>query len=164
LDYLRLVALDRSTTKPHLWVGIFESLAAGEPVPEAAITLSCCLRDIPQIEDQPEPDRAEIARLNDECRRNLRWQPNFRLMMTSGVSRLPHKDIDAILDAVVAASEFSEDNDPWGEHDFGSIDTTFATIFWKFSYCDLLLEHHSPNSADPAVTIRVLTIMLAEEY
>ena len=60
--------------------------------------------------------------------------------------------------------DFSEDNDPWGEHDFGSFEHNGRTINWKIDYYDLALRFHSPDAADPAVTRRVLTIMLAEEY
>ncbi len=39
-----------------------------------------------------------------------------------------------------------------------------APIMFKIDYYDKDLNFHSPNPADPAVTERVLTIMLAEEY
>ena len=38
------------------------------------------------------------------------------------------------------------------------------TIFFKIDYYDRTLTHHSPDPADPAVTERVITIMLADEY
>jgi len=37
-------------------------------------------------------------------------------------------------------------------------------ILFKISYYDRSLIGHSPDHADPSVTTRVLTIMLAEEY
>ena len=38
------------------------------------------------------------------------------------------------------------------------------TIFFKIDYFDKALASHSPDPADPSVTERVITIMLAEEY
>ena len=38
------------------------------------------------------------------------------------------------------------------------------TIFFKIDYYDRTLTCHSPDPADPAVTERVITIMLADEY
>jgi len=55
-------------------------------------------------------------------------------------------------------------NDPWGEHDFGAIDLEGQKLFWKIDPYDLDLQAHSQNAANPAVTHRVLTLMLASEY
>ena len=59
---------------------------------------------------------------------------------------------------------FTPDNDPYGEHNFGSITLEDTTFFWKIDYYDLDLHMHSPDPSDETVTARVLTIMLAEEY
>ena len=36
--------------------------------------------------------------------------------------------------------------------------------YWKINYYDRNLEFHSPDLADPEVTMRVLTIMRVDEY
>jgi hypothetical protein len=60
--------------------------------------------------------------------------------------------------------KFDEDNDPHCEHDFGLIEDGDVRCFWKIDYYDLDMELMSPDPADPFVTTRVLTVMLAEEY
>ena len=37
-------------------------------------------------------------------------------------------------------------------------------IFWKIDYYDNDMKYHSPDKTNPDKTIRVLTIMKAEEY
>jgi hypothetical protein len=63
-----------------------------------------------------------------------------------------------------AGENFSENNDPHHEHDFGSVDEAGVRCFFKIDYYDRKTEFGSPDPADPAVTTRVMTIMLAEEY
>lgn len=83
-------------------------------------------------------------------------------MITRGVQTVD--DVPSVLDQLRRYSAFTPDNDPYGEHGFGSIHHARQTVFWKFDYLDLDLTMHSPDPSDPAVTTRVLTIMLAEEY
>ncbi len=61
-------------------------------------------------------------------------------------------------------SSFTKDNDPYGEHDFGSFTVDGEKVFWKIDYYDLTMESGSENPADPAITKRVLTLMLASDY
>lgn len=57
-----------------------------------------------------------------------------------------------------------EDIDPYGEHDIGRFTIGGDDCYWKIDYYDRSLEFHSPDSADPSLTIRVLTIMCVDEY
>ena len=68
------------------------------------------------------------------------------------------------MEAVRAFDDFSENNDPYGEHDFGNFTLDGADVFWKIDYYDNDLRDGSPNPAEPALTKRVLTVLLAEEY
>lgn len=85
-------------------------------------------------------------------------------MITAGVEALGAHEVASLLTRVREFSEFSEDNDPYGEHDFGAFDHGGERFFWKIDYYDKSLALHSPDPADPAVTERVLTLMLADEY
>lgn len=102
----------------------------------------------------------KIAALNDAARATLQ---DCRLVITQGVAALD--DINAVIARVQAYNGFTANNDPYGEHDFGSFEygKDRQLIFWKFDYYDLDLPMHSPDASDPAVTFRVLTVMLAEE-
>jgi hypothetical protein len=85
-------------------------------------------------------------------------------MMTCGVDALPPDAKLAAMLKVREFSDFSADNDPYGEHDFGSFEVGDDKFFWKIDYYDAHMEHGSEDPSDMFKTTRVLTIMLAEEY
>lgn len=102
---------------------------------------------------------ATIALLNDLARTTL---TDCRLVITPGIARLD--DLEAVIARVQAYNAFTPSSDPYGEHDLGSFEYGCNTVLWKFDYYDSDMVMHSPDPADPTVTCRVLTIMLAEEY
>jgi hypothetical protein len=110
----------------------------------------------------------EIRALNDEFRtqRSLIGSAiaDNTLVITSGVAAHGNDFIDRAVHAVREYSAFNEGNDPYGEHDFGSFVLDGENLFWKIDYYDPLFDGHSRDPADAAVTRRVLTILLAEEY
>ena len=87
-----------------------------------------------------------------------------RPLQSPAIAALPYPDQAAILGKVVEFDQFNEDNDPHGEHDFGSFEHAGQRIFWKIDTYDLSMEWGSEDPSDPAKTTRVLTIMLADEY
>ena len=106
-------------------------------------------------------DIGRIRALNDDLRQSLR---GGLVVMTPGVRALSEARQLQILTAVANFDRFDEGNDPYGEHDFGAVEVEGDRLFFKIDYFDQGLTNHSPEPADPSVTKRVLTIMLAEEY
>lgn len=113
-------------------------------------------------------NRAAAARTADRIRvLNDNFRSTFvggRLLTTATVAELP-VDIKARLFlAVQSFSDFTTDNDPHREHDFGAIELDGEKYFWKIDYYTLDLEGGAEDPADPDKTTRVLTIMRADEY
>ena len=104
---------------------------------------------------------AKIRELNDALRT---LTGEGRIMFTAGITALPDEDQAEIMRRVFAYGDFTPENDPHGEHDFGSFEHAGKTIFWKIDAYDRAHKFGSPDPADEAVTTRVLTVMLAEEY
>src|SRR5882672_10072012 len=104
---------------------------------------------------------AKIRRLNDLLRTT---GAGGRILTTMGIDQLSMGEFAAILAAVARFDDFNEDNDPHGEHDCATLRVAGHEVIWKIDTYDLDLQYHSPEPANPEVTRRVLTIMLAEEY
>ena len=121
---------------------------------------------------------ARIARLNDLARRAMGVA--CTAVATVGFRSLPEADQSQVRELIETYDAFDEDNDPHGERDFGTIyqlcdgrwtterprvrDDERERVFWKFDYYDRDLQFGSDDAANPAITRRVLTIMLADEY
>lgn len=107
----------------------------------------------------PASDRVRC--LNDRLRAHF---IGGQVMVTQGVQALGPEFRAACVQAVRAYASFDLEDDPYGEHDFGAITVLGHRVFWKIDCYDRALEYGSPDPSDPAVTMRVLTILLAEEY
>ncbi len=118
-----------------------------------------------------------IARLNDRARQAMGL--NCVAVATEGLRALPEADQSRVRELVETYDAFTPDNDPFGERDFGAIykgsdgrwTTSYPaqgkpvdTVFWKIDAYDRDLRFGSEDPANPTVTRRVLTIMLASEY
>ena len=116
-----------------------------------------------------------IAQLNDRARQAMGLA--CAAVATEGFRALPDDDQSRVRELVETFDAFTQDNDPDGERDFGVIyqdgdgcwTTTrparpVETVFWKIDAYDRDLQFSSEDPANPAVTRRVLTIMLASEY
>ena len=117
-------------------------------------------------------DPRMIAILNDGLRERLTAPGRNRVVMTQGIAAVIgdvscyagfHRRA-ALLRIIRDYRDFSPDKDPYGEHDFGLFEFEAARCLWKIDCYDPTLEAGSEDASDAAVTVRVLTILLAEEY
>ena len=106
--------------------------------------------------------QARIAELNDAFRRTF---VGGVVVQTAGVAALTSNQQAQLQIAVQTFDAFTDDNDPYGEHDFGQVKVDGQTVFFKLDYySDQSLEYGSEDPSDPSQTTRVMTLMLAEEY
>ena len=103
----------------------------------------------------------DIQRLNDDLRCRGR---GGKIVITNGIAALAVGEVDEIFAAVQSFDAFTADNDPFGEHDFAVLSVSSRRIIWKIDYYNPTLTGGSPDPNDPRVCVRVLTIMLADEY
>ena len=105
----------------------------------------------------------QIRTLNDRLRQNL-WAGGEATVITIGVAALGDEAVARIVKTIAVYDDFCHDNDPWEEHDFGAFEVDGHKIFFKIDYYDPTLTYRSDDPADPAITRRMITIMLGEEY
>jgi hypothetical protein len=121
---------------------------------------------------------ARIARLNDQARQAMGVA--CTAVATVGFRSLPDADQSCVRELIETFDAFDEANDPHGERDFGTIyqlgdgrwtterprvrDDERESVFWKLDHYDRQMEFASEDAANPAITQRVLTIMLSDEY
>lgn len=126
------------------------------------------------IENDMTLQAAEIAVQNDLFRKAL-IDPTAviemqtkgiqgQVFVTPGVSGEGAEFQAAALAAVATDTQFTEDNDPYGDHTFGTVTVSGQKLFWKVDLYDTDFTYGSERPFDPTATRRVLTIMCPSEY
>ena len=85
-------------------------------------------------------------------------------LVTPAIRSLAIETNAAVLERVRTFADFNPENDPSGEHDFGAIELEVEIYFFKIDYYAPDMQSGSDDPADPTKTVRVLTIMRADEY
>ena len=84
--------------------------------------------------------------------------------MTAAVATLPPDTFTAAILAMRRFDNFTPENDPYWEHDFGSFEHAGERSFFKIdTYADASLTCGAEDPLAPGV-VRVLTLMLASDY
>ena len=102
-----------------------------------------------------------IASLNDQLRTT---GSGGNVMITQNLRRVTGFDSNVLADALGNDGGFGDGNDPYGERDFGTLTLWGYDLIWKIDYYDKALKFGSEDPADPSVTHRVLTVMLASDW
>jgi hypothetical protein len=111
----------------------------------------------------------KTRKLNDSLRQTLSNTALGRIFVTQGVSRLDSTTQSRLFTSIMKFDGFNEDNDPYGEHDFGAVTVldergTEHRALFKIDYYDKSLEFGSEDPSNENMTTRVLTIMTPSEY
>jgi Protein of unknown function (DUF3768) len=107
----------------------------------------------------PAKDRIRIW--NDHLRK---FHRGGQVLLTQGIASLDQMTQVEILKAVADFDAFTANNDPHGEHDCAILSVEGHRIMFKIDCYDGSMLYASEDPADPRKTIRVMTIMLTEEY
>ena len=111
--------------------------------------------------EQLSEDELRIRNLNDTLRQTFL---GGKVITTEGFNGLPDAIRQKAMKAIQQYDGFTEANDPYGIHEFGTVRVEDQDIWFKIDAFDQNMEYGSPNPADPSVTRRVLTILLSDEY
>ena len=103
----------------------------------------------------------DIATLNDNFRRSF---INGEVLLSAGIAAMSSEDKANIVALVQNFDNFTPDNNPYSENDFGTFDYKGEKILWKIDYYDINNKYHSEDPSNPDITNRVLTILLSCEY
>ena len=103
----------------------------------------------------------KIAELNDKFRTTFQ---GGRLVTTATFASLPEATKAKVLETVRTFSTFTPDNDPYGEHDLAIFEVDGERFMFKIDYYDAACVNGSEDPSDPSKTIRVMTVMLSEDY
>ena len=101
----------------------------------------------------------DIASINDHIRKSIPYLPHpHRMFLSASVAALSKETTERLFHDIRSVTDFPQDDDPYGERDFGSVTVDGNRFYWKFDYLDDNFEYFRLNGN------RSLTIMAADEY
>lgn len=124
------------------------------------------------------PDPVNDPRTSDQARAIAAANDTFRRTATSGIVFTATLAAEGpvtmalLLARVRAFDAFTPDNDPYGEHDYGSFEHALSmggsprteTILWKIDiFADASLTAGADDPLSPSA-VRILTVMHASDY
>ena len=105
---------------------------------------------------------AQVRALNDKARTTTE---GGSFVTTRGIADKGMKFVVQVTAKVVQFTDFNANNDPHGEHDFGSFDHEGETIFFKVDvYENAECVYGAEEPWNPDNSYRVITVLLASEY
>jgi len=115
---------------------------------------------------------AKTMRSRHEVERTRVLNDAFRIMvgrgcrtcLTSSVAALPRRERRLIRHAISTFDDFTEENDPTGERDFGTFEAFGQRFVFKIDYYAPDMKRESFDPSDNRVTRRVLTVMKPDEF
>ena len=121
-----------------------------------------------QVGNDPEVIARQVAAANDAFRSAMirGGHPVYkgRVLCTRGVAEEGLDFVTRAQIAVAAFAEFTEDNDPYGDHTFGSVTIAGKVVWWKIDIFDADYVYGAEDPLDDAQTRRVLTLLFPSEY
>lgn len=107
-----------------------------------------------------------IAALNDSLRTTF---TGGLIMLTVSVTALSEEVRAEVLRRVREFDRFDENNDPWKEHDMGMFKIGHTDFMWKIDYRDRAAseageESAADDPANPQKTLRILTVMMGDDW
>ena len=103
----------------------------------------------------------DIATLNNKFRKSF---IGGEVLLSAGIAAMSSEDKANIVSLVQNFDNFTPDNNPYSENDFGTFDYKGEKILWKIDYYDLNNKYHSEDPSNPDITNRILTIMKVFEW
>lgn len=110
-----------------------------------------------------EQKTAQVRHWNDLLRTTGLCR-NGKVIVTGGLVQADPILREQVVSAVRDFTDFTEDNDPHGEHDLGRFEVEGETFMFKIDYYALDELHGSEHPEDPAVTVRILSIFYGHDY
>ncbi len=105
----------------------------------------------------------QIAKLNDDLRINGHVR-NGRVIAVGSLVQADETLRNKVVAVMREFKDFNDDNDPYGEHDFGAFEVDGEQFMFKIDYFALDEETASEHPEDQASTMRICSVFFARDY